>query len=104
MPSLAGKPGRISCCIDGCGRSWPDDGQAGVIICQRHWRQGPAELRNRIKKAGSGIRKAERRHRYRAAWYLRYKHDRLLFRLIAAVRGEDRPAGVDAFLEEMGLH
>ncbi len=46
------KPGRVSCLVPSCGRSWdPAKVGHGELICGRHWRLIPAAVRARRREA-----------------------------------------------------
>ncbi len=52
------KPGRISCLVPACGRSWdPAKVGHGEMICARHWRCIPLEVRGRRTRANQLERK-----------------------------------------------
>ena len=52
------KPGRISCLVPCCGRSWdPVKVGHGEMICGRHWRLIPLEVRGRRRRANQLERK-----------------------------------------------
>ena len=59
---------RIGCCIPGCGRTFkrgPDDSEAAVIMCGRHWRMGDERMRKRHKQLRKRMRWFERKWRTR---------------------------------------
>ncbi len=93
VASLAGQPGRTSCLVSGCGRSWPDDGIAEEIICGKHWRMVPVHLRNEAKRLRAGWRKARRANRPKLCGLYANDYDRVWSEIKASITGEDRPAG-----------
>ncbi len=51
------KPGRVSCLVPGCGRSWdPAKVGHGEMVCGRHWRLIPPAVRARRREANRLVR------------------------------------------------
>lgn len=57
---------RLSCCIPHCRRTFRNDKngtpwpKGSIIMCGKHWRTAPAELRQRDRKLRRLLRKVER--------------------------------------------
>lgn len=106
--------GRIPCINPRCKRTAPADKYDGEIICGKCFKALPAELRNEHRSIWREIRKWQRRitktademklvrmrnilskwcHRLDANWTA----------IKASVSNPEKPEGIDAFLEEMGL-
>lgn len=101
-------PGRIPCIKPGCRRTGsrekhPD---ATQIICNKCWKAFvPIRLQRRYKMLNRELRRAERKlhrdkHRVDRLYHLHHVNWRAIRRAVAMPQ---RPAGLDAFLEETGL-
>ena len=66
------KPGRIPCCVLGCGRTAAADKHPGCeeIICGKHWRTVSKGLKRQYRTANQRIRKILRKRPGHAEYWL----------------------------------
>lgn len=62
---LQGMPGRMRCCVPGCGRTFKDEGHL-EIMCGKHWRLADRRLRRLLTR----VRRAARRRGWNRQLYL----------------------------------
>lgn len=74
--------GRNPCIIDGCGRTFDNDGHYTTrFVCGKHWRMAPAELRKSVKR----IEKMAKKIGWKLV--LRKRHTQLWDRAIKRIEG-----------------
>lgn len=100
---------RLHCVVPGCGRTAPANKHPGSteIICRRHWKMVPDELKNQYKRLNAKERQLKRMYAKRGVdnpqlntlWRLRHQN----WKAIRASFASDKPEGIDAFMKEAGL-
>ena len=111
------KEDRIPCLTPGCRRTAPADKyEPGTqIVCGKCWRKLPKRLTNRYKQLRKRQKRMDRlvrkapaaRAHGKAVWRMSLRFDaqwdRMWAEIVASLQKPDKPEGLEAFLEEMGM-
>lgn len=105
---------RIACINPRCRRTFKDDGTFSEIICGKCFKALPADLRSEHRRCWRELRKWRKRiartsdafklaglHRLERIWVSHLNQNWRLIR--EATIQPEKPAGLEGFLEELGL-
>lgn len=102
-------PPRQECCVPGCNKSWPyrPENFGCDLICRQHLKMSPPSLLRRwkaVKRAYAGQRRRMPQNRdYSRITRMEKLLDKFWERIIANATPGEKPAGMEAILDEMGV-